>query len=101
MTVENLFNITNEDYQMDGDTEPMWYIFTSQRPTDDGNVQHLTAVVGPSTQPSNEVIEWMDKEVSVGEGGAGFTYRGGFPYEPSEEELAQFAPEGYIDVPNS
>ena len=25
-------------------------------------------------------------------------YRGGFDHEPSEEELAQFAPEGYENV---
>ena len=86
---------TNENYQLAEDKIPMWYVFTMQIELD-GNIKHMTSVVGPSTEDTKTVVDYMQREI------AGYDrtveYRGGFDHEPSEEELSQFAPEGYVDI---
>lgn len=87
--------INNEEYSLDENKVPMWYVFTTTIDLDE-NIEAITIVIGPSTEGTKAVVDYMNNEVK------GYNnpveYRGGFDHEPSEEELAQFAPEGYEEA---
>lgn len=85
--------ISNKEYSLDENEVPMWYVFTTSLDLDEDNIESITIVIGPSTEGTKAVVEYVEKEVK------GYNnpieYRGGFDHQPSEEELKQFAPEGY------
>lgn len=87
--------VNNENYHLDDDKVPMWYVFTSQIKLDE-IIKHLTHVIGPSTDGTKAVVDYMQEEVAGKN--TPVEYRGGFDHEPSEKELAQFAPEGYEEI---
>lgn len=97
MTTPNkeFITIKNESHQLDEEKIPMWYVFTTVVELDE-NIESVTIVVGPSTESTKAVVDYMQDEVTGYD--RPVEYRGGFDHEPSESELAQFAPEGYEEV---
>lgn len=84
--------LVNEAYEIDESKTPMWYVFTSEVELD-GNLEVATIVIGPSTEETPVVVEYVREQVA-----SDFKYRGGFDHEPEEEELSQFLPEGYEEI---
>lgn len=84
--------LVNESYEIDENKFPMWYVFTSEVELD-GNLEVAIVVIGPSTEETNVVIEYVKDQVA-----SDFKYRGGFDHEPDDEELSQFLPKGYEEI---
>lgn len=90
--VKQSVTLENTQYELEEGKVPMWYVFTTTIELDE-NIEAATIVIGPSTEDANVVIDYVKNQVA-----SDFQYRGGFDHDPSEEELAQFAPEGYEQV---